>query len=67
MLYSRSLLSVLYVVGSVYPVFFFLIFKFCLAASGLSCGMWNLSLLLMDPLVVVHQLSCSVARGILVP
>ena len=66
MLYSRSLLSVLYVVVSVYP-FFFLIFKFYLAASGLSCGMWNLSLLLMDPLVVVHQLSCSVARGILVP
>ena len=43
------------------------LFVFCLAARGLSCGMWHLSLWHMDSLVVGCRLSCSEACGILVP
>ena len=38
-----------------------------LAAWGLSCIMQDLSLWHTDSLVGVHGLSCSMARGILVP
>ena len=38
-----------------------------MAESGLSCGTWDLSLQLLDSLVAVVRLSCSLACGILVP
>ena len=38
-----------------------------LTASGLSCGMQDLSLRCADSLTVVRQLSCSTTCGILVP
>ena len=40
---------------------------FALAAAGLSCGTWGLSLRHMDSLAVAHRLCCSTAHGTLVP
>ena len=42
-------------------------FFFNSAVSHLGCGMWDLPLRPMDSLVVAHGLSCSAARGSLVP
>ena len=43
------------------------LFIFYLATWGLGCGTWDLALQHTDPLVVACMLSCSEARGILVP
>jgi len=45
----------------------FFFFFFNSAVSHLGCGTWDLALRPMDSLVVAHWLSCSVARGSLVP
>ena len=43
------------------------ILHFCLTESGLYCGTWDLLLWSVGSVVVVHRLSCPMARGIPVP
>ena len=43
------------------------ILHFCLTESGLYCGTWDLLLWSVGSAVVVHRLSCPMARGIPVP
>ena len=50
-------------------IFFFLILKnIYLAASGLSCSLWDLGCIMQDLyFVATHGLSCPTACGMLVP